>query len=79
LTPQLKHVAPVVEEAFPTIALWTRSWGWIEIGQNDTRRSMVRALDEGGMVWEGKVKYATLDELLQDLEAALSDWMNENA
>lgn len=40
---------------------------------------MVRALDEGGMVWEGKVKYATLDELLQDLEAALSDWMNENA
>ena len=31
------------------------------------------------MVWEGKAKYATLDELLQDLEAALSDWMNENA
>jgi len=56
LTPQLKHAATVVDEAFPTIALWTQSWGWIEIGQNDYSRSMVRALDEGGMVWEGKAK-----------------------
>ena len=79
MTPQHEHAATVVDAAFPTIAQWTRSWGWIEIGQNDYSRSMVRALDEGGMVWEGKAKYATLDELLQDLEAALSDWMNENA
>ena len=79
MTPPHEHAATVVDAAFPPIAQWTRSWGWIEVGQNDTSRSMVRALDEGGMVWEGKVKYATLDELLQDLEAALSDWMNENA
>ena len=77
--PQHEHAATVVDTAFPTIAQWTRFWGWIEVGLNEYSRSMVRALDEGGMVWEGKAKYATLDELLQDLEAALSDWMNENA
>jgi hypothetical protein len=77
--PQRAHAATVVEDVFPSITLWTQSWGWIEIGQNDTSRSMVRALDEGGMVWEGKAKYATLDELLQDLEAALSNWISENA
>jgi hypothetical protein len=52
--------------------------GWIEIGQDDYRRSMVRALDEGGIVWEGKTKYATLDELLRDLETGLANWMKEN-
>jgi hypothetical protein len=38
----------------------------------------VRALDEGGMVWEGKTRYATLDELLQDLEKGLAAWLKES-
>jgi len=65
------------EEAYPTIAQWAKSHGWIEIGHT-YGRSMVRALDEGGMVWEGKARYTTLDELLQDLEKGLSDWLKEN-
>jgi hypothetical protein len=39
---------------------------------------MARALDEGGIVWEGKDKYAGLDELLLDLNAAIARWTEEN-
>ncbi len=39
---------------------------------------MVRALDMGGMIWEGKPAYASLDELLRDLESGLTAWLEEN-
>lgn len=67
-----------LEQTCPSIAQWVESYGWIEIGQDDYSRSMVRALDIGGMVWEGKTKYASLDELLRDLENGLANWLNEN-
>jgi len=51
---------------------------WIEIGQDDYSRSFVRALDIGGMVWEGRETYATLDDALQALDTALGAWMKEN-
>jgi hypothetical protein len=43
----------------------------IEIGQDDDSQSFVRALDMGGMVWERKPKYKSVDAALDDLEAAL--------
>jgi hypothetical protein len=67
-----------LEKSYPTITRWIKSDGWIDIGQDDYRRSMVRVLDEGGLVWEGKTRYATLDELLLDLETGLANWMQEN-
>jgi hypothetical protein len=30
------------------------------------------------MVWEGKTEYATLGELLHDVEAGLAEWLEEN-
>jgi len=39
---------------------------------------MARALDEGGMVWEGKTKYKSIDDLLDDLEAGIAQWLEEN-
>ena len=48
------------------------------MGQDNYSRSMVRALDIGGMIWEGKTKYASLDELLRDLESGLATWLEEN-
>ncbi len=67
------------EANYPSIAEWVRSYGWVELGQLDGYDdSMVRALDEGGLVWEGKAEYAALDELLRDLEAGLSRWFAEN-
>jgi hypothetical protein len=42
--------------------------------RDECSRSLVRALDGGGMVWEGKEEYTTLDEALQAMEDALSEW-----
>ena len=39
-------------KAYPNIAYWVEACGWIEIGQDEYSTSLVRALDEGGMVWE---------------------------
>ena len=67
------------EQTYPTIAQWVMSDGWIEIGRDDSfRRSMVRALDPGGLVWESDKDYASLDELLRDLENGLIEWLKEN-
>jgi hypothetical protein len=60
---------------YPHIARWVQAYGWIELGSDDSSRSFVRALDIGGMVWEGQERYPTLDEALQALESALAEWM----
>jgi hypothetical protein len=62
---------------YPNIAARTESHGWIEIGQDDDSQSFVRALDMGGMVWEGKPKYKTVDTALDDLAAALEKIIEE--
>jgi hypothetical protein len=36
---------------------------------------LVRAIDEGGMVWEGQTHYATIDEALAAMEEGLGEWM----
>ena len=76
--PKAAEARTPFEQTYPTIAQWVESYGWIEMGQDDYSRSMIRALDIGGMVWEGKTQYASLDELLRDLENGLPDWFKEN-
>jgi hypothetical protein len=49
------------ERAYPHIASWVLTQGWVEIGPDSYRRSFIRALDEGGMVWEGTATYPTHD------------------
>ncbi len=61
------------DERYPHIAHWVLGGCWIEIGRDDSSRSLVRALDPGGMAWEGKTKYASVEELLQELETALAE------
>lgn len=63
------------EATYPTVTAWVATQGWIEIGQDHYSRSMVRALDEGGMVWEGNTTYDTLDALFADLEMHLKEWI----
>jgi hypothetical protein len=31
-------------------------------------------MDKGGVGWEGKRKYATIDEALQDAEKGIGEW-----
>jgi len=66
------------EEAYPAIAEWVDGRGWIEIGWTENTPSFIRALDEGGLVWEGKPKYKSLDDALRALENSLKKWTEEN-
>jgi hypothetical protein len=65
------------ENIYPHITRWVQSYGWIEIGADQYRSSLVRALDEGGLVWESKKNDATLDAALHALESFLAQRMNE--
>lgn len=51
-------------DAYPNIAQWIDSNGWIEIGQDENSISFVRAIDEGGMVWESTEKHTSIDRLM---------------
>jgi len=64
-------------KAYPNIAHWVNTQGWIEIGQDEYSSSLVRALDEGGLVWESSDDHTTVDEALQALEEDLAVWMRE--
>jgi hypothetical protein len=68
---------PLLADAYPTIARWASGYGWVELGIDGLGRPFVRALDEGGMVWEGQGPYETLDEALRDLEDGLARFMQE--
>ena len=61
---------------YPNIAFWVKR-GWIEIGQNDYCQSFVRALDEGGFVWEGEEEYPSFHEALEALDAGIAAWRGE--
>lgn len=63
---------PTFEDTYPHVAIWVKTWGWIEIGDDGNAGSCIRALDEGGLVWESSRTYATLDDALRDLETALT-------
>lgn len=71
-------MASPFEIAYPNIAHWVQSDGWIQIGRDDYNDSFVQAFDEGGTVWEGRKSYKTLDEALQALEEGLEQWMTEH-
>ena len=70
-------MATSFEELYPSLAYWIESFGWIELGQDHYSRSLIRTLDEGGMIWESKERYDSLDAALQDAEAAITDWVKK--
>jgi hypothetical protein len=63
------------EQTYPLITEWVTTQGWIEIGQIEGMSPFIVALDEGGVIWEGKKKYKTLDEAFQALEKGLAEWL----
>jgi hypothetical protein len=66
------------DEHYPNIAWWTRHAGWIELGRDDYQRSMIRVLDIGGMLWEGDDEYATMGDAMEEAEAFIKRWREEN-
>ena len=65
------------EDAYPSITQWVESYGWLAIGQDENSASLIRVLDEGGLVWESTKKYSSLDEAWHDLEAKLRQVIDE--
>lgn len=63
-------------ELYPNIASWVRD-GWVEIGRDDYSHSFVRALDVGGMVWEGAKEYDSLEGAFEDLDAGIAAWIED--
>lgn len=68
------------EDKYPNIAHWVdEHQGWIEIGYdpNGPLTSFVRALDMGGMPWEGEDEYESLDEAFHDLNVKIGAYLQE--
>src|SRR5437764_1132455 len=67
----------LLQQVYPSIARWASGYGWVEFGIDGRDRPFVRALDEGGTVWEGEGRYGTLDEALGAMEAGLIEFLEE--
>ena len=70
-------MAKSFDETYPNITYWVEAFGWVEVGQDEYSTSMVRAVNEGGLVWEGDDSYQSLDEAMQALETALAECIRE--
>jgi hypothetical protein len=66
------------EGSHPNIAARVSNGGWVEIGYVEYTGSFVRALDEGGMVWEGMSRYESVDDALKALDQGVAEWMDEH-
>jgi hypothetical protein len=53
------RMVPSFEASFPNISYFVNALGYIEVGYspNSYLTSFIRAIDEGGMVWEGEDEY----------------------
>jgi predicted phage gp36 major capsid-like protein len=72
---------PATETSFatqyPNIDGWVKD-GRIEIGRDDYTKSFIRVMDEGGMIWEGRARYPSIEEALADADRAIAEWMENN-
>ncbi len=78
MTPKKKQT-PSFTELYPTIAWFVESQGYITLGRDEDSFDpvFVRALDMGGIVWEGKKQYESAEQALRDLEKGLDKWSKE--
>ena len=67
------------DQQYPRLAAWILGGdAWIELGQDEMSRSMVRILDIGGLIWESDEHYETVAQALAAAEMALANWSEEN-
>jgi len=54
-----------------------QEFGWIEVGYDEDSplTSFIRAVNVGGMVWEGKDKYDSFEDAFGELNAFLESWL----
>lgn len=69
----------VFAAAYPNIERWVyEEGGWIELGSDDNGGSFIRALNAGGVAWEGDDDYPTLDAAFADADAGVAEWLGED-
>ncbi len=67
------------KKSFPGLAQWIDDgWGWIEIGQDEHSKSLLRLMDEGGLVWESPEKTQKLERSLRLADQYIHKWIKEN-
>lgn len=69
----------MLSTVYPNLTYFVENIGRIEIGYDDERplNSFVRAINAGGLVWEGKDQYDTLEDALQDVENGIEAWLRD--
>lgn len=72
-----KNIKSSLSASYPYLWRWVREFGRVEIGYCHQTRSLIRVMDEGGMVWHGRRRYRTLEAALTDAEAGIARWMRE--
>lgn len=77
MSERAKDAGTTFAEHYPTVARWVATQGWIELGLIDGMNAFAQALDEGGLCWEGKADYPSIDAALADLERGLAAWVRE--
>jgi hypothetical protein len=73
-------MASPFEDKYPNIDRWVNEHeGLIEVGYdvNSPLNSFIRAFDQGGMYWESRSSYSSLDEAFQDLDDALAEVLRD--
>ena len=67
----------IIPQHFPCISRWLEAHGKIEFGFCNHTGSFVRALDEGGLIWQGRRSYHSFGAALADCEAGVGRWLRE--
>jgi hypothetical protein len=62
------------DELYPNIAWWIQGAGWMELARDDYRKSVVRVLDIGGMLWEGTEPYDSPGDAMDKAESFIAQW-----
>jgi hypothetical protein len=71
-------VSDTFAAAYPNVVRWVGDeGGWIELGPDEFSNSFIRALNGGGMVWEGEDEYPTVDAAFADADAGIAEWLEE--
>lgn len=69
-------MATSFEARYPTLTTFVQEEdGWIAIGRDEYSRSLIRVLNLGGMIWESKKRYTSLDDALAEADKAVADWL----
>ena len=62
----------------PSLTAFIDSGGRLEIGYIYQLGVSAIIVDEGGVVWEGKKNYESLEALLDEAEQAIKEWIGKN-